>query len=80
MVAFQTTGMDLLWSDEPATLPLGWNRVDGFVGINDLEAVEYYERLLEAGKPLVTLSARLPGAATALSIPRLRNASINPAM
>src|SRR5690606_18256448 len=65
VVAFQTTGMDMLWPDEQG-LPLAWKAIDGFLGINDLEATDYYERLLREGRPLVTLSARLDGPATAV--------------
>src|SRR5688572_8446577 len=67
VVAFQTTGMDMLWSEEHGTLPLAWDRIDGFLGINNHEGRPYYERVLEAGKPLVTLSARMDrGPATAV--------------
>ena len=85
VVAFQTTGMDMLWPDEPETLPLAWRTIDGFVGINDLEASDYYRRLLDAGKPLVALSARLDGDATARLRqrghfrPRTRAAGLSPA-
>lgn len=67
VVAFQTSGMDMLWSDEPGTLPLGWDRIDGYLGINNLEGRSYYESVQAAGKPLVTLSARMDqGGATAV--------------
>lgn len=60
VVAFQTTSLDLLWPDEPDTLPIAWNRIDGFIGINTLEGQSYYERLLDEGRPLVLVSARMP--------------------
>ena len=37
VVAFQTTGMHMVWPDEHRTLPLAWDRIDGFLGINNLE-------------------------------------------
>ena len=61
VVAFQTANLDLFWRGEPDTLPLGWNRIDGWVGINDLEGTSFYERLVAGGKPLVTVSTRLAG-------------------
>ena len=67
VVAFQTSGMDMVWPEEHDTLPLAWDRIDGFLGINNLEGRPYYERVLDAGKPLVTLSARMDrGRATAV--------------
>ncbi len=66
VVALQTTGMDMLWPDEADSQPLGWGCIDGFIGINDLEATNYYRRLLDKGRPLVTLSARMDRAATAV--------------
>ncbi|MBV9945909.1 MAG: substrate-binding domain-containing protein, partial [Myxococcales bacterium] len=61
VIAFQTTGMDLFWAAEPDTRPLGWDRIDGWIGINDRQGTAYYERIAAAGKPLVLVSARLPG-------------------
>ena len=67
VVAFQTSGMDMVWPEEQGTLPLAWDRIDGFLGINNHEGRAYYDRVLEAGKPLVTLSARMErGPATAV--------------
>jgi diguanylate cyclase (GGDEF)-like protein len=53
--------MDLCWPDESESSPLGWDRIDGWIGINDLHAMAYYERIVAAEKPLVTVRARLPG-------------------
>ncbi len=61
VVAFQTEGMDLYWLTEGDTSPLGWDRIDGWIGISDAERTAYYQRIAEAEKPLVTLSTRLPG-------------------
>ena len=61
VVAFQTAGMEFCWPAEVDTDPLGWNRIDAWIGISDAEATGYYQRIAAAGKPLVTVSTRLPG-------------------
>jgi diguanylate cyclase (GGDEF)-like protein len=61
VVAFQTAGLDVLWGNEPATDPLGWESVDGWIGVNDLQGTALYDRIATAGKPLVTVSTRLAG-------------------
>jgi diguanylate cyclase (GGDEF)-like protein/PAS domain S-box-containing protein len=61
VAAFQTTGLELFWSAESDTLPLGWERIDGWIGINDLQGTAFYERIAAAKKPLVTVSTRLAG-------------------
>jgi diguanylate cyclase (GGDEF)-like protein/PAS domain S-box-containing protein len=61
VVAFQTAGLNLAWSAEPETLPLAWQRIDGWIGINDQQGTAHYERIAAAGKPLVTVSTRLVG-------------------
>jgi diguanylate cyclase (GGDEF)-like protein/PAS domain S-box-containing protein len=76
VVAFQTTSMDLLWPNESGTGPLGWNRIDGWIGINDGEGTAYYERLLDHGKPLVTVSARLQRGVAAV-LPDNRGGMLN---
>jgi diguanylate cyclase (GGDEF)-like protein len=59
VVAFQTAGMDLFWPEEEETLPLGWDRIDGWIGINDAQGASFCERIAAAGKPLVTIRTRL---------------------
>jgi diguanylate cyclase (GGDEF)-like protein len=61
VVAFQTAGLDVLWPAEANTLPLGWDAIDGWVGVNDLQGTALYELISTAGKPLVTVSTRLAG-------------------
>ncbi len=60
VVAFQTMGLEVTWPGEPQTNPLGWERIDGWIGINDLCGTAYYERIVAAGKPFVAVSFRLP--------------------
>jgi diguanylate cyclase (GGDEF)-like protein len=69
VVAFQTAGLDALWPAEPSTVPLGWDAVDGWIGINDLQGTALYERIATAGKPLVTVSTRLAGHACCAVLP-----------
>lgn len=59
VVAFQTTGLEAMWPAEPGTAPLGWDVIDGWIGINDLEGLAYYRRIAAGGRPLVIVSSRL---------------------
>jgi diguanylate cyclase (GGDEF)-like protein/PAS domain S-box-containing protein len=60
VVAFQTVDLECLWPNERDTRPLGWDRIDGWIA-NDLQAAAYCEQIVAAGKPLVTVSTRIPG-------------------
>src|SRR5258708_38569222 len=73
VVALQTAGMDLFWPMESETLPLAWDRIDGWIGVNDLQGVAYYERIAAAGKPLVIVSARLSGHPSCAVLPDNHN-------
>ena len=50
VVAFQTSGMDMVWPEEQGTLPLAWDRIDGFLGINNHEGRAYYDRKRSEGR------------------------------
>jgi len=58
-VAFQSMGLEATWPDEPGTAPLGWDVIDGWIGINDLEGAVYYQRIAAGGRPLVMVSSHL---------------------
>jgi diguanylate cyclase (GGDEF)-like protein len=73
VVAFQTTGLDMVWAAEPSTLPLGWDQIDGWIGIGDIAGTAHYERIALAGTPLVTVSARLAIAGTGAILPDNHN-------
>ncbi len=61
VVAFQTAGLDVLWPNERNSEPLGWDAIDGWIGVNDLQGTALYERIAVADRPLVTVSTRLAG-------------------
>lgn len=69
VVAFQTSGLDLFWAAEETTRPLGWNRIDAWLGMTDLAGSAHYERIAAARKPLVTVSCRVPGYDTCAVLP-----------
>jgi diguanylate cyclase (GGDEF)-like protein/PAS domain S-box-containing protein len=69
VVAFQTKGLDLLWPAEPHTLPLGWECIDGWIGINDLSGTSLYDRLIRSGRPFVTVSTTLQVAGVCSVLP-----------
>ncbi len=69
VIAFQTTGLDLFWPAEPETAPLGWQRIDGWIGIGDLMGTAYYERIAAANRPLVTISARFAHSGCSMILP-----------
>ncbi len=73
VVAFQTTGLDMVWPAEPSMLPLGWDRIDGWIGVGDLAGTAHYERIALAGRPLVTISARLAIAGIGTVLPDNHN-------
>ncbi len=60
VVAYQSVDLECSWPNEADSLPLGWDRIDGWI-VNDVQAARYCERLISAGKPLVTVSTRIPG-------------------
>ncbi len=60
VVAFQTVDLEYLWPNEGDGRPLGWDRVDGWIA-HDLQAASYCERIVGSGRPLVTVSTRIPG-------------------
>jgi diguanylate cyclase (GGDEF)-like protein len=68
VVAFQAQGLDMAWPSESGTEALGWEHIDGWIGVGDFSGTAHYERIALAGRPLVTLSTRLAvgGAATIL--------------
>jgi len=59
--------MECFWANEGG-LPLGWNQVDGWIA-NDVQAAPYCERIVAAGKPLVTVSSRIPGYSSCAVLP-----------
>lgn len=69
IVAFQTTGLDLFWAAEETTRPLGWNRIDAWLGMTDLAGSAHYDRVAAARKPLVTVSCQVPGYDTCAVLP-----------
>jgi diguanylate cyclase (GGDEF)-like protein/PAS domain S-box-containing protein len=69
VVAFQTTGLEFCWPAEVDTEPLGWDRIDAWIGISDADATAYYQRISAADKPLVTVSTRLAGHTSCAVLP-----------
>lgn len=69
VVAFQTSGLEFSWPAEVDTTPLGWDRIDGWIGISDAETTDHYQRISAADKPLVTVSTRLAGHRSSAVLP-----------
>ncbi|HYP86726.1 MAG TPA: substrate-binding domain-containing protein, partial [Polyangiaceae bacterium] len=58
VVAIQSTGLELLWPDEPGEQFLAMDAIDGWLAVNEFEGAAFTSRVRARGVPLVHINDR----------------------